>query len=98
MTVDRDAPAGKEIEVWSAPLYGNSFAILVLNKSDRTKDTTVSWDHIGIPSSFRTRGRLNVLNFHNLWSRSHSHQVYNNLGFTVIVASHGVAMFNITFS
>jgi alpha-galactosidase len=72
-----------DLEVWSRPLKDGGRAVVLLNRSDTTKDMKVSWEDLGYPHSL-------TLHIRDLWR--HKDLSSSAGGFEGPVASHGVVM------
>jgi alpha-galactosidase len=91
IAIDQD-PLGKQgdrvvkdgdLEVWSRPLKDGGRAVVLLNRSDTSRNIKVSWEDVGYPHSL-------TLHIRDLWR--HKDLTPSAGGFEAPVASHGVVM------
>jgi alpha-galactosidase len=72
-----------DLEVWSRPLKDGGRAVVLLNRSDTSRNIKVSWEDVGYPHSL-------TLHIRDLWR--HKDLTPSAGGFEAPVASHGVVM------
>lgn len=92
--MDRDAPFGDEAEVFAVPVSGETegeaqrMAVLLWNKSLRTKEITVTMEELGLSSEQAYRVR--DLWTHKDWSVPVKKEVKG------VIPSHGVLLVTLT--
>lgn len=88
LTVDRDAPSGLLHEIWSAPLSGNSMAVMLANRAPVESLMTVTWEMLGLSSN-------SVYKVRDLWKHEDIHAAQRTQ-VNVLVPSHGAVMLKLT--
>ena len=94
LTIDRDAPAGRETEIYKVPLTdvnhptGSVVAILVLNLASHRRALTVTWDQLGLIDGDRYHVR-------DLWMHEDS-PIPMTGSVSLALMGHGVKMLKMT--
>jgi alpha-galactosidase len=73
-------------EVWARPLKGGGRAVLLLNRSTKPQDITVTWEELRYPSGYKAQVR-------DLWQHAALPQAQGS--FTAAVQGHGAVMVTI---
>ena len=82
LTMFRDVPPGRE-EVWSGPLDGGDFVVLMLNRGSQSASIRADWSDINIPTSRPMMVR-------DLWAKKDLGTFTDS--FSATVESHGIVM------
>jgi len=81
--VNSTAGPGGNLEVWAGPLTGNSYAVILLNRSNDSEMITAYWSNIGIKQGTSCMVR-------DLWAKQNRGSSTNT--YSARVVSHGVVM------
>ena len=74
-------------EIWSGPLYGGTYVVLLLNRGTESVNITAQWVDFGLNADQQADVR-------DLWRNTDLGSMKGNV--TATVASHGVAMYKVT--
>jgi hypothetical protein len=92
LTVDRDAPLGLHQEIWSTSLANGDLAVMMLNKGQRARPMSVSWEQLGMQGVVGDGAKVVA---YDLWAHAEA-ALQRPRELTATVAPHGVAMFRLS--
>ena len=74
-------------EIWSGPLYGGAYAVLLLNRGDQSVNITAQWSDFGLDPN-------QMADVRDLWQTKDLGSMKGSV--SAMVPSHGVAMYKVT--